>query len=300
MDALGPRPALAATDLLTARYQLERLNQIAQTDPVAALTGLRELTSAVAALSDRGLEAEVYNRMATLLYITGEPVEGAGNRQRALELARASGDHPALMIALCGVGATPAEVAEAAERADDVGDVFAGYYALNYLGTLVFDEDTETARRYFERALELIKDAGLSGFDYLGFNSLGHALVLLGERDRGRELLGRGFDSAQRHRDNRAVHFSLFSLAECAALSGEYIVAATLLGASDRHGQRTGFVHVGEIADQLAELEVRVREKLGERRFDSARVAGRTMSAEAVVDLAAHRSARTLRLVETS
>jgi predicted ATPase/DNA-binding SARP family transcriptional activator len=294
MDALGDRDELAPRDLLTARYRLERLNLMAQRDPITALAQLRELLPVVSALPARGLEAEVYNRLATLSLMTGDAQESLALRQKSLVLARESGDHGALLIALLGVWATVDEVTEAVERALDAGDIFTGYYALNYLGSLIFDEDRLGAKVYFEQALELVKDTGLGGLEYLALNNLGHALVLLGERERARALLGRGYDESRRQRDNRAVHFSLFGLAECATLSGEYPLAATMMGACDKHGERTGFVLVDEIAQEMKALEKRVRDKLGDRSFETARRAGRLMSPDAAVDLGAHRAVQRL------
>jgi hypothetical protein len=109
-------------------------------------------------------------------------------------------------------------------------------------------------------------------------------------------LLVRSYHAARRHQDQRAISFSLAYLAQCAMLSGEYPLAATLVGACQRHAERVGFVPADD--PLVEEVAQHLHEKLGERRFQSGREAGRRMATDAVVELATNAAPRPVPLRE--
>ncbi|HEV2361146.1 MAG TPA: hypothetical protein VGS21_05550, partial [Acidimicrobiales bacterium] len=275
IEALGERPELVAADGLTARYQLLRFTMAGRGDPQAVIDGLRALRPVAAELGDVGLESQVLNRLTSILFMVGE-VDGVPElREEARELARASGDYESLVIALGSPPTTRELLLEEVDLASERGDVLSCYQALGNLGTMYWDEDIEQSRRYYEEALTLLVAANLGEIDGHLYNNLGHALVVAGARDRGRELVARGYELSRRHGDIREMNFGLYSLAYCAFTAGETILAATLLGGCERQEEMTGFAWEEEIVAEIAQLTDRLRKQLGDRQYELAFELGR-------------------------
>jgi ATP/maltotriose-dependent transcriptional regulator MalT len=204
-----------------------------------------------------------------------------------LERARAAGDVPAEVSALCwlariaarrGDYARSAELsAEARTMARDSGDWQLEQWPLHILASMArLTGDVEGARKLFAESISLNERLGAMRVAAGERHNLGYVELHAGNIARGRELLLAARDESVRNDYTSLLPATAIAIAVVAAVDGDHERAAELLGAADLLHETAGIVPDPDDAFERQTLQDRLIGALGKDRFESEHARGFT------------------------
>jgi len=213
---------------------------------------------------------------------------------RAIELARGSRDLDAVARGAWTFG----HIEHAAGNVDAARDWFTksrdlflrlaipwgiGYASSGLAWVALAAGDDDNAKRLADEAESALQSSG-PWFLALGLYIRAVLALRRGKPDEAIALMRHSLTRVQESQDTFAVVYGLVPLAVAAALTGDDVWAARILGARDAISERTGSILVDPLMRDLCDRTERdARARLGSDRWAQAYAAGRTSSIDALI-----------------
>ena len=241
-----------------------------------------------------GIESRALSGAASMRYIQGDLDRARTNLSHGLALAQGSGDTDAAVHAEMFLGF----VEHAAGNLDEAGDWLArsvkGFQAqaiswgtgqaLTGLAWVALAAgDAGEAERLLDEAMSVLRDAGPWFLSLVGYLRAILA-VRRGNHDDAIVLVRHSLTRIRELKDRFAFVYALIPLAAAAALKGDDVWAARILGARDVIAESTGATVVDNSVRDLREHAERdARSRLGAERWARSYAAGRRASIDALI-----------------
>jgi tetratricopeptide (TPR) repeat protein len=180
---------------------------------------------------------------------------------------------------------------EAIELFRKAGDIPSIVYALNTIGMAAAEQDEhERAAAYYIEALEIAREYG--NVYQMGVVTwcLALAYLNLGDAHKARVLLEESIDHGRKQGSKGANSSRLIGMAGVIAALGEPERAARLLGAGEAGVESTNFQCDPVVRIENERIRAAIRGRLDDATFKEAIAAGRALTLEQAIALAAERT----------
>jgi predicted ATPase/DNA-binding SARP family transcriptional activator len=168
-----------------------------------------------------------------------------------------------------------------------LGDKFGLFIALNNLGIVLERQgDVSGARRYYEASIETAYELGEKNLVAYALIGLAHVHYLENDLVEASRRYRESLHVAQETGERRCIAYCLEGFAQIARRAGNTSRAAQLLGAAVSLRQAVG-TPLNQAEQEELDQDVRIlRNRLGEKTFESAYATGAAMTAEQAIEFA--------------
>lgn len=216
--------------------------------------------------------------------------------EEAMNISKALGDESGIYFSMDGLAmlaGMQGDYAAAAHLLEEVLAYRRQYTDISKLSTTLNNlaiatrrlGDIERAKQLFLEAIHINREAqNLKSLSH-SLYGLGDMLIQQGNYDEALNLIKESMDIRMRLRDMKGMAHSLGALAILAEMAGSEYQAVKLEGASVQIREKIGAPVTAAVQKENEEFLARVREKLGDTKFENAWFDGQTMSLEQIVDM---------------
>lgn len=146
--------------------------------------------------------------------------------------------------------------------------------------------DNERAVKLGEKSLVLSRQIGASRWEAISLIVTSFALYNLNRIEEGEKLCTDSLDLCIILNDNILITYALLGISQAALMKGNMEKGVRLIGALEKHTERSGTPLVPMIKFMFSQIENSVRAHMGEEIFNNLKSEGRRLSLEEACDLA--------------